>query len=261
MPKERILRKRVLGLMPSSSADGVDTGSNQHAARMFQEAMVDGLLIINQPEAELNEAAETLGVPWVIMDGPVERCKNVVCVDERRAAEQAVEYLVGQGHRAIATLTGATIRPTWRGAEFTSGYMRAMAAAGLPLIPGWDEHEHLITYLEALWERPQPPSALITYDDYNALMVIDWLRQRGRTVPEQVSVVALHDIGYADAYLPGLPRITCKANLQAKMAEVAMSKLFGLMTDLVTKQEPVVLEPKLAIRESSGPCPNGQPES
>ena len=228
--------------------------SNEHTARMFQEAMVDSLLVIHQPSDRLSKAVETLGVPWVLMDAPVEERKNVVCVDERRAAEQAVKYLVGQGHRAIANLTGIAGNRTWRGTEFTQGYIRGMAAAGLPIMPGWDEHEEVAAYLDILWERRQPPSALITYDDYEALRVItNWLRQHDLAVPDQVSVVALLDIGYGDDGGLGLPRITCKANLQEKMADVAMSKLFAMMTDPATKQESVVLEPELVIRESSGP--------
>lgn len=248
-----ILMRRHYHMALVTGADGSNIGNDQHTARMFQEAMVDGLLVIHRPANKLTKAAEALGAPWVVMDAPVEERKNVVCVDERRAAEQAVEYLIGLGHRVIANLAGATGGPTWRGTEFTQGYVRAMAVAGLPPIPGWDEHEDTKAYLEVLWERRQPPSALITYDDHDALRAIDWLRRRGLRVPEQVSIVGLHDIGYADADLPGLPHITCKANLQEKMAEIAVKKLLHLIKHSDAPPESVVVDPTLVVRQSSGP--------
>ncbi len=143
--------------------------------------------------------------------------------------------------------------------QFPRGYLRAMAKAGLPAIPGWDEPVHTLKHLEHLWQQPAPPTALLAYDDQSAGRVIKWLLQRGLSVPGDVSVVALHDIGLAQIdYLPS-PSITCKANMQEEMASIAVEKLLHLIEQPQDVLKPVTLvEPRLVIRESSGPCPDSQ---
>ena len=241
----------------------VDEKGSRKLARMFDEIGVEGFLLIQAPGADLARVLEAQNVPFVILDGKAAPGELNVIVDECRAAELAVEHLIGLGHRRIANLTTLSSEPNpnsppaHRRVEFPRGYLRAMAQAGLPAKPGWDRPigGDISEDLEVLWQQPQPPTALLIYDDTVAGRTIKALSKRGLNVPRDVSVVALHDIGYAGIDWLGSPSITCKKNMQEEMASVAVQKLLQVVEKPDTVQDSVTLKPELVIRESSGPCP------
>lgn len=246
----------------SVSAD--ETQGGRKMPRMFHEAGVEGLVVVQSPGRELAEVVQSQGVPHVVLDGITPATSNAcsVYVDECRAAELAVEHLVSLGHRRIASLTALPKRqfelvspsPSHRMAEFPRGYARAMSQAGLAAIPGWDQPMHLLEHLESAWQRPEKPTALIVYDDQSAGHAMKWLAQRGLSVPRDVSVVALHDIGFAAIDWLPMPAITCTDNRQEDMARTAAEQLAGLMSRPHAPAESVVLPPRLIVRQSSGPC-------
>lgn len=241
-----------------------DERGGQKMPRMFYEASVEGLIVILSPGKELAQILDTQGIPHVVLDGFPASSNGKSCgvsVDECRAAELGVEHLLSLGHKRIANLTALPPResaafspsPSHRVREFPRGYVRAMSNAGLPAIPGWDHPLPLLDHLELLWSRPEQPTALVVYDDQCAGHAMKWLAKRGLSVPNDVSIVALHDIGYADlSWLP-VPTITCTANMQEQMALVAAEKLLRLITQTPGGEQSVCLEPKLVARESTGP--------
>ncbi len=232
--------------------------------RMFHEAGTEGFIVIQSPGRELIEVLDSQSVPLVVLDGIHGEARNAcsVRVDECRAAELAVEHLVSLGHRRIANLTSLPPKeagalpasPSHRIVEFPRGYLRAMAQAGLPAIPGWDQPQSPIQHLESLFQRPERPTALVVYDDQMAGHAIKWLSQRNLRVPGDISIVALHDIGYASINWLPVPAITCKANMQEQMASIAAQKLQQFIEQPDSPPQPAVLEPRLVVRGSSGPC-------
>ena len=258
------LTQRNYHLNLATRSELEDEEGDKRLPRMFHEIGVDGFLIVQTPGPKLSAAVQAQNVPYVVMDGESPSGGLSVIVDEVRAVEQAVEHLIALGHRRIANLTMIPQQtdqqdsPSHRREQFPRGYLRAMAQAGLPAIPGWDEPVHTLKHLEHLWQQPAPPTGLLAYDDQTALGVIKWLWQRGLSVPRDVSVVALHDIGFAHIDWLPLPSITCKANMQEQMASIAVEKLLHLIEQPQDLLEPVTLEPRLVVRESSGPCPDSQ---
>lgn len=235
-----------------------DEQSGTKLPRMFYESGVEGMIVIQSPGQELAQVLDSQNVPYVVLDGLTAASRNAcsVYVDECRAAELAVEHLVSMGHRRIANLTTLPKRefgivspsPSHRILEFPRGYARAMSNAGLPAIPGWDQPMHLFEHLAKLWSRPEAPTALVVYDDQSAGNAMKWLAQRGISVPRDISIVALHDIGYAAIDWLPVPAITCIANMQEQMALVAAEKLMRLIAQTPGGDASVCLEPKLVIR-------------
>ena len=259
-----------VSLAAAAEISGTDNGRRR--SRLFDETSVDGALVIQQPTVELAQDLEDRSLRYVVLDAEPAPGRRCVCVrtDHGRAAEMIVCHLVELGHKRIAL--NSTVRLRIRGEEFSRGYLRALAVVGLPAIPGWDQTDRSLlpkvlpreidsAYLEALWSRPDPPTAIIAADDQEATGIISWLMKRGNSVPCDVSVAALHDIGLIDQmpYVNILPSITCKANMQREIASVAVEKLLHLIEQPNDELESVFVEPKVVIRESTGPCPNGQP--
>ncbi len=262
--RELSYRNYHMNLDVRSAVEGAK--GSRRLSRMFNEIGVEGFVVIHSPGSALLDGLKDQGVPFVVLDGKPPRDGGVgVYVDERRSAELAVEHLVAMGHRRIASLATLSVPDSeqlvvgHRMEEFPRGYFQAMAKAGLPAFAGWDDPcMNLADQLEKLWLQPDPPTGLITYDDADARRVIDVLMRRGLTVPRDVSVVALHDVGVSELDYFSSPTITCNADLQSEMAASATDKLLQLIEDPQNDQchESVIMQPQLIVRKSSGPCPS-----
>ena len=258
-----ILSQRDYHLNLSLRSELVDENGDRKFPRMFDEIGVEGFLVVQGPGSDLARVLEAQNVPFVIIDGRGPSGKLSVIVDECRAAELAVEHLIGLGHRRIANMTTLAYEPDpnvpqgYRMVEFPRGYLRAVSQAGLPAVPGWDKPlGHISEHLEMFWQQPQPPTAVVAYDDMTAGQVIKYLFGRGLNVPRDVSVVALHDVGYAGVDWLASPSMTCTKNMQEEMASAAVQMLLQKVENPDSVQDSVILEPELVVRESSGPCPD-----
>jgi LacI family transcriptional regulator len=242
----------------------VAEGGAEHLPRMFAEVGVDGLIVVQHPGRELAESIRALGVPYVLLDATDALGTFSVAVDECRAAELAVAHLVELGHRTIANLSVfedvRAVPPlvSHRLSQFPRGYVRGMVAAGLPPLAGWDEPNSVVGHLEALWQRPDPPTALLTYDDSDARDAIGWFARRGLSVPRDVSIVALQDsVDASLSIIPLVPSITCKEDMNAELGEAAVNALLHLIDDPDDPPQSMLLPPRLVVRESTGVCGSG----
>jgi len=247
-----------------STHPAVPGESNGEVPRMFRETGVDGAVVVQMPGPELSRALTEVGVPYVVLDAEPTPGWFSVSIDERRAAALAVEHLVGLGHRQIGCITatppemGQRFLPqpyrVHRFRQFPAGYAGAMAAAGLPLVPGFDEIRPLDELLRAMWQSPTPPSALVAYSDTLVGRIIQWLAGCGLSVPQDVSIVSLLDEGFADRNWVPMPALTCIAPMQKQMAQIAVRTLIDLIKDPETPiPESVILQPQLVIRDSTAP--------
>ncbi len=226
--------------------------------RLFHEVAMDGAIVVYTLNNPLLNELRALGVPFVVIDGPAPEGIFTVHVDECRAAELAVEHLVELGHRRIGSLVVTREAPSsaHRMWQYPRGFARAMAAAGQVPNAGWDSPAPALERLQQLWRQPEPPSALVVYDEFDACQVISWLRERNLGVPNDISVVALLDKGNADTVDTfGMPTITCSGCLQETMAERGITQLLHMIESNGTDvPKPELLEPTIVERESSGPA-------
>ena len=115
------------------------------------------------------------GIPVVCMDRPLGGrvpATDVVLVDTRTAAYQAVGRLVATGARRIGCVTGA--RETFTSAERVAGYAEALADAGLPMDP------ELVRYTDFRVESGRRAAELLLSDHaVDALLITSSLMTVG----------------------------------------------------------------------------------
>jgi LacI family transcriptional regulator len=226
----------------------------EYVARL-SHGMVDGLLIILP--GELPDYVERLragAFPFVLIDyDDVAPGCNVVNASNRRGAREAIEHLIGLGHRHIGFITG---RPEVGAAqERLAGYRDAMTAAGLPV------HEDDVVagdFLEArgylaareLLARPDRPTAVFASSDAAAFGVLRAARDAGLRVPHDLSVVGFDDI--PEASYVGSPLTTVRQPLH-EMGRLAVRRLLSLMAEPDQPPARIVLETELVVRESTAP--------
>jgi DNA-binding LacI/PurR family transcriptional regulator len=137
-----------------------------------------------------------------------------VDVDNVAGARGAVEHLISLGHRRIACITNAPLVYT-AAQDRLNGYRAALEAAGLPVL------DELIE--EAAFDARSGHSAMMallartTFDaafvasDVVALGAIGALREAGRRVPTDVSIVGFDDIPLAAFFDPPLTTVRLPA--------------------------------------------------
>ena len=176
-------------------------------------------------------------------------------IDNAAAARAAVEHLIALGHRRIAHIAGPQGEPMAQ--RRRDGYRAAMDAAGLPVLPGYEQAGDYLLQggrdgCRALFSLDPAPTAIFCANDEMAFGAIHELHRRGLAVPRDVSVVGFDDIYLSEAIYPPL---TTVSQPRAEIGRLAMSVLTGIMAGKKGPAEPVIAPTRLVVRESTAPAP------
>lgn len=182
---------------------------------------------------------------------------DTVAVDNEGAAHEAVAHLIGLGHRRVAIVGGPADADTAR--ERRRGFERAHREAGLAL------DERLVTegtfretaghdLTRMLLGLPDPPTAVFSVNNLTTIGVLRALREAGRRVPQEVSVVGFDDIPTAELLEPPL---TVIRQPTYRIGERAAELLMGRIEDPEAPVQEVLLPASLVVRGSTGPAPLG----
>jgi DNA-binding LacI/PurR family transcriptional regulator len=178
---------------------------------------------------------EAAGKPWV-------------WIDDRKAARDATNYLLGLGHKTVHYVSIPSSTST---SQRMLGWRSALEDAGVrvpkPLQAGWEPRSGYEAGLR-LARDPKVTAVLCGNDDL-ALGVIRALHEAGRGVPESVSVVGFDDTPLAPFYYPALT--TVRQDFRA-LGRVSFAKLRAALGRSLEPEEFVVPPPELVIRESAG---------
>ena len=181
--------------------------------------------------------------------------QNIV-LDHHKAAEVALEHLIGLGHREIAVFRGQQLSSD-SNARWHS--IREVAAElGAPI------HDSLVVELTGDHASPQPGfeavhqlharnakfTAIFAYNDMAAIGAIQALKKLGLQVPGDVSVVGFDDVREATFYSPALT--TVRQPLR-RMGEIAAEKVVERIEGAEPESGTIKVEPEFVIRQSTGP--------
>jgi DNA-binding LacI/PurR family transcriptional regulator len=214
----------------------------------------EGVLVVWMPPTEhLVARLNAERFPAVLLNSAHPKLWSVG-VDHTAAAERAVTYCAQLGHRRIALVDrGEDPFEVATPGICRRGYQQAMAAAGL----GAPSEYHLVADNSAmggaagatrLLQLPQPPTAIVTGSEAQAIGVLDALRTAGIRVPEELSVV-----GYNDSDISrDLGLTTIQVPLQV-LGEVAAETLLMVVAEPDATPQTRSLPTDLVVRRTCGP--------
>ncbi|HEY1971627.1 MAG TPA: LacI family DNA-binding transcriptional regulator [Pseudonocardia sp.] len=171
---------------------------------------------------------------------------DCVHTDEVLGIRQAVEHLVGLGHRDIVHVDGGDGAGS---ADRRQGYLAAMAGHGLAaharILSGGQDEQSGIEAGRLLLGEPTLPTAVLAGNDWSAMGLLHALGRAGVDVPDAVSVV-----GYDDSHLSHLSRIDLTTVRQdaARQAQHAVRLVVARLDDPALAVRTTVLEPTLVVR-------------
>lgn len=226
--------------------------------RVTGSGLADAMILMDvQLEDERLPLLRGSGQPSVLIGLPAD-ASGLTCVDLDWTATGAlcVEHLAGLGHRDVAVVGEAPAvyeRHTGFAERTLEGLRSRARAAGVRLLHracegGYDAMA--VTLARILEERPGT-SGFVVQNESAVEPLLALLRQQGRAVPEDVSVVAICPDQVA---VQASVRLTSVAIPAQEMGRRAVEHLVAKL-DGRGGGEVVLLAPELTVRASSGPAP------
>ena len=194
-------------------------GSNEdelkRAAMMEREKRLRGLILLGGRFDYTPTDLALLNVPFVCCSFSnhygtlTEKEYSSVSIADKETAYQAVRHLIANGHRRIAALITCTDDRSISQLRY-EGYVQAMEEAGLPLedplVICTDTYNIQGAYqaMTRALDAGADFTAVFAISDNMAIGAMRALRENGRTVPEDCSVIAVDGIEVSDYIDPPL---------------------------------------------------------
>lgn len=237
----------------ASSLDD-DPAREQEAVSAFLRRRVDGLILTTVTESQAYLSPELRrGTPVVFVDRePAGITSDSVVSDNAEGAALATRHLVERGHRRIAYLGDRRLIQTAR--ERRRGFLEELGRAGvatrdLPVVEDLHDAESAHTATLALFETPNPPTAIFSSQNLVTLGVVHALRELGRH--RDIALVGFDDLPLADLLDPG---ITVVAQDPQQIGRIAAERVFARLDGDGSPAARTVVPTRL-IERGSGELP------
>ena len=220
---------------------------------LLSAGRVDGLVAMDGGSGIDRFTGPAPDLPVVqIFDRIYEQPVPIVRVDDSHLAEIAVSQLAAMGHCRIAHIAGAVQQASAR--ERRDGYRLAMGKLGLPpdetlVMNGQGHRDGAAEAIGQLLALQQPPTAVFCASDTMACAAIAVCRERGLSVPGDISFIGAD--GTADGQHASPPLTTVDVP-RAEAGARAVEKLVGLIRGQTVAPD-TVLPVELKLRGSCAP--------
>jgi len=238
------------------SSSNSDPAVLTNCVRRMLERKVDGVAVLTFGEEE--QVLDQLllnDIPMVFAEFKADNAKtSTLLLDYATGIRQSIEHLQALGHSRIAFLAGP--HTLHSAVTRRNDFVAAMEYAGLRTAPEWIiEADHTLkggvagfNRLRALREQP---SAIVCSNDMTAIGVLRAAYQSGLKVPDDLSVVGLDDIDFAEFTLPPLTTIRLSRVDLARAAFEALRQQAENPGHPQTQRE-FLVSTSLVVRESTG---------
>jgi len=229
-----------------------DSSRMATSIRRMLERKVDAVAIMtSEMDRSFTQQLAGRDIPMVFLDvGTVEKHISNIKVDYASGILQAVEHLVGLGHRRVAFIGGPADLKSARIRK--SAFLKAIQKRGIG-DPAWIETgNHRIDggfqAMSRLIEGTPLPTAVLSSNDLTALGALRAIRRKGLRVPDDISVVGFDDIALAEFTEPPLTTVRLpREEIAGKAFEALLTSLSG--TTRMGAEYPI--SPQLVVREST----------
>jgi DNA-binding LacI/PurR family transcriptional regulator len=234
-----------------ASLQAFDRRSLLDAVERLLHQGVDGIIVI----APVMTAVAALGglapdIPLVAAGCLADVALSSVAIDNRTGGAMATQHLLELGHETVYHVAGPK---TWLDAQQRiAGWREALAEAGAPepelLCGDWSARSGYQAGHQLA--ASSDVTAVLCGNDSMALGVLRALAERGRRVPDDVSVVGFDDIAEAAYFLP--PLTTVRQDF-GELGRRAVHLLMDQIAAGPADEAPLPIPPDLVVRGSTAP--------
>ncbi|UFU07666.1 LacI family DNA-binding transcriptional regulator [Ruania halotolerans] len=258
-----VLMQFVAGIAPRARALGYDvlllTDDDPGAAeRVWAGSTADAIITMSiQAEDPRVEALSRAQMPAILIGLPDDP-HGLSCVDFdfENAGRLAIRHLAARGHRRIA-MVGPPTTTFERRMSFTERMVRGLreqsglAGVQFSIAPTAARRDSVAAALAPVLEGPDRATALVVHHEAALPSVLDVLRDRHWTVPQDISVIAVCPPSIAEQQAAPLSSIDVPAQaIGAAAVDMAVAALRGGATS-----ETRLVRAELTERGSTGAPP------
>ena len=236
-------------------SEGMQPGGDT-ITKLVGEGRVDAIIVQLAETARREDIEQLLATttPVVFINSIQDGRHGSVSLPNAAGARVATDHLLELGHTRIGLLGGTAQSFTAAGRE--EGFRLALSAAGVGVREDWvsslgytaDQGRQA---LRGLWDRPERPTAVFVANLNAAIGALAEARGRGILVPEELSIVALHDAWTAENTWPALTTVRMPLYELGRTAiDTVLARLAGEDRGDLTIVDPV---PALIVRGSTAP--------
>jgi DNA-binding LacI/PurR family transcriptional regulator len=240
-------------MISSSNSDPVVL---TNCVRRMLERKVEGVAVMTFGEEEpvLDQLAYH-DIPMVLAEFRLEDPKaSTILLDYASGMKAAINHLVGLGHNRIAFLAGP--HKLHSAITRVNDFLTAMEEAGVTVQKKWViECDHTLkggvagfTQLRAMEARP---TAILCSNDMTAIGVLRAAYMQDLRVPQDLSVIGLDDIDFAEFTLPPLTTIRLSRSDLARAAFEALKQQTEVPRPANVQRE-FLVSTSLVVRGSTG---------
>jgi len=236
-----------------------DHESEKRFSHLFSTKSVKGTIIapIVEGNAEIEHLfkLKMINYPFVLLEDVKGIQANVVAIDNLKAIKKAVKYLIDSGHTKIVHFAGPPQSSHTQ--ERIEGFRHAYSESPLVFSKNMivsvgsnydDSFNKTIEYFKNI-NIEDYPTAIVCFNDQQALGVMMALRELEIKVPDDISIVGNDDIYYAKIYPVPLTTIKAPQHEIGKRAAEILIRNIESPTQLPVER--VVLDTEFIVRGST----------
>lgn len=225
--------------------------------REFLGKNVDGIILLHSSnvskaeEKQIIELVRGSGIPFVMLDNDLEIPEIFRCIlDNKKGGYLATTHLLELGHRRIGCLLGPLGQCSVR--DRLKGYKAALTDWDIPI------DEELLYYgdftiqsgMKAMpYFQEKEASAIFSHNDMMSYGLYTYGRENNIRIGKDISIISFDDC-FINKILD--TPLTAVKQPRIEMARKATECLISLIKGELTEENPIVFEPEIKIRSSTG---------
>ncbi len=231
-----------------------DFNERDQLPRFILDRNIDGVIIAGKVPQLLMEKLSHYNFPVVYIDFiPANKNYSTVLVDNVMGGRLATNHLIDLGHKNIAFIGGDIGHPSI--SDRLTGYMKAIESANLPISPdlietseNYPARTNGYNAARKLLSVNKNITAIFACNDAMALGVIQYLKDQGKRVPQDVSVMGFDDVVSESSVDPPL----CTVRVPTmEMGMEAMKLISTLLKEYEFYPKKIMMPVELVVRQST----------
>jgi LacI family transcriptional regulator, galactose operon repressor len=222
--------------------------------RFVLENNVDGIIIAGKVPTEIITCLESYNFPLIFVDYyPPKGDYSAVLIDNLNGAIQATEHLINYNHQYIGFIGGDITHPSIR--DRFQGYKIALDNNNLK----FESRFAVITesstsrtngYHAAgqLLDSYPELTAIFASNDAMAIGAMQYIKERGRKIPKDISVIGFDDVN-ADLFTD--PPLSSMKVPKVELGAESMRLMLEILKNNIKKSKKIMIPVELVAREST----------
>ncbi len=223
--------------------------------RFVLERNIDGMIVAGKVPSLLLDKLVKYNLPIVFIDFiPSGKKFGAIIVDNIDGGRKATGHLIELGHKEIGFIGGDIVHPSI--SDRLDGYKKALEESKIKFNPrlvdieeNYPARTNGYNAAKRLFTKNKDITAVFACNDAMAIGVMQYLKETGIKVPNDVSIIGFDDVVSEDSSEPSLSTIRVP---KMELGVEAMKLMIDLMKNGVPETKKTTVPVELIVRKSTG---------